>query len=546
MKNTLLIAILLIFSFQNSFGQKIDKTQKLISFGKVWGFLKYYHPNVVNGQMDWDKELITKIPEIENINSKKELNEFYINWIHSLGVVQKQKSKKYNGETFDKNFDLSWIDNQFSDTPELINSFKNIEENRKTLDNKILFNIDDDGFRYINEKSYAKNHLAQKEYRLLDIFRYWNIIEYFYPYKYLIDQNWDEVLDEMIPKFIQTENEKDYTFLLYELFAKIDDGHAFFINDCNPNCFGEYWVPFDFTVIDNQIVINNLYDIEKSKEFEKGDIILKINGEDTFEVLNQNLKYSNGSNLPGKYRKMYGKLFNGDTNKINLTIQSGNEIIEKDFNRFKYDEFDFSKNQNPEIWKILGNNIGYLNIGNLKNGDIKATYDALKETKAVIIDVRNYPKGTLIKLMDAFSKKPTKYASYTIQHLEYPGKFRWRENPPIGRNNKNSYSGKIIILANEKTQSQSETIVMALQTLENSTTIGSQTSGSNGNVSVIPMVFEGMETWISGIGFYYADGSDVQRKGVKIDIESRPTIQGISQGKDEVLERAIQFIETGK
>src|SRR5690606_11780834 len=128
--------------------------------------------------------------------------------------------------------------------------------------------------------------------------------------------------------------EKDYTLLLYELFAKIDDGHAIFINNCNPNCFGEYWLPFDFIVINNQMVINNLYDIEKSKEFQKGDIILKINGAEAFEVLNQNLKYSNGSNLPGKYRKMYDKLFNGDTDKINLRIQRGNEIIENDFNRF--------------------------------------------------------------------------------------------------------------------------------------------------------------------------------------------------------------------
>jgi len=526
--------------------QKFSETEKLTSFAKVWGFLKYYHPNVVNQQMDWDKELIEIIPEIEAINSEKELNEFYTNWIHSLGTFKNQKTNKEKGETFDKNFDLSWIDNQFSDTPELIDLLKNIENNRKTLDGKILFKIDDNGFRYFIEKSYSKNNLNQKEYRLLDLFRYWNIIEYFYPYKYLIHQNWDDVLIEMLPKFIQKESEEDYTYLLFELFAKIDDGHAYFSNDCNPNCFGEYWVPFDFIVIDNQIVINDLYKIKSTQEFQKGDIILKINGENAFEVLNQNLKYSNGSNLPGKYRNMYGKLFNGDTDKINLRIQRGNEIIEKDFNRLKYEEFDFSKNPNPEKWKILNHNIGYLNIGKLEIQDVETAYEEIKDTKAVIIDVRNYPNGTLVNLMQAFSAKPEEFSSYTTQDLKYPGKFRWRENPPIGRKNKNPYSGKIIILANEKTQSQAETIVMALQTLENSTTIGSQTSGSNGNVSVIPMVFEGMETWISGIGFYYADKSEIQRKGVKIDIEINPTIEGLRNGKDEVLERAIEFIETGK
>src|SRR5690606_23096006 len=267
MKKHFILFILLLSNLNILFAQnELNETEKLASFAKVWGFLKYYHPNVVNNQMDWEKELINKIPEIESINSKEELNEFYKNWIHSLGTLKKQKSKKYNGETFDKNFDLSWIDNQFSHSPELIDLLRNIEEKRKTLDSKLLFKIDDDGFRYFIEKSYPKNNLTQKEYRLLDLFRYWNIIEYFYPYKYLIDQNWDEVLVEMIPKFTETENEKDYTLLLYELFAKIDDGHAYFINDCTPNCFGEYWLPFNFIVINNQMVINNLYDIEKSKE----------------------------------------------------------------------------------------------------------------------------------------------------------------------------------------------------------------------------------------------------------------------------------------
>lgn len=349
----------------------------------------------------------------------------------------------------------------------------------------------------------------------------------------------------MLPRFIQKESEEDYTYLLFELFAKIDDGHAYFSNDCNPNCFGEYWVPFNFTVIDNQIIISDLYKLETFNEFQKGDIILKISEQDAFGLLKESLKYSNGSNLSGKYRNMYNKLFNGNTNNINLTIKRRNEIFTKNFNRYKYSEFDFSKNHNPEIWKILDHNSGYLNIGNLQNKDIEEAFNGLKGTKAIIFDIRNYPNGTLVKLMKIFSAKPKEYASYTIQDLKFPGKFLWDKVRPAGENNKNPYSGKIIILVNEKTQSQAESIVMALQTIDNSVTVGSQTSGSNGNVSVIPMVFEGMEAWISGIGFYYADKSEIQQKGVKINIEIKPTVEGILNGKDEVLERAIQFIETG-
>jgi hypothetical protein len=38
----------------------------------------------------------------------------------------------------------------------------------------------------------------------------------------------------------------------------------------------------------------------------------------------------------------------------------------------------------------------------------------------------------------------------------------------------------------------------------------------------------------------------MQRKGLIPDITVRPTIKGIRAGKDEVLERAILFLNTGK
>ena len=50
----------------------------------------------------------------------------------------------------------------------------------------------------------------------------------------------------------------------------------------------------------------------------------------------------------------------------------------------------------------------------------------------------------------------------------------------------------------------------------------------------------------TGIGVYYPDRQETQRIGIIPDIEVKPTILGIQQGKDEVLDRAIQFIETGK
>ena len=44
----------------------------------------------------------------------------------------------------------------------------------------------------------------------------------------------------------------------------------------------------------------------------------------------------------------------------------------------------------------------------------------------------------------------------------------------------------------------------------------------------------------------HADGRQLQRVGLQPHILVTPTLEGLRRGKDEVVERAVQFIETGK
>ena len=82
---------------------------------------------------------------------------------------------------------------------------------------------------------------------------------------------------------------------------------------------------------------------------------------------------------------------------------------------------------------------------------------------------------------------------------------------------------------------------MCLQKGDNVTTIGSQTAGADGNTNEIEFI--GFKSLMSGLGVYYPDGTETQRKGIKIDIEVQPTIKGIQEGKDEILEEALEFLK---
>ena len=99
---------------------------------------------------------------------------------------------------------------------------------------------------------------------------------------------------------------------------------------------------------------------------------------------------------------------------------------------------------------------------------------------------------------------------------------------------------------NEITQSQAEYSCMVLQAAyKRVTIIGSQTAGADGDVTGIKIP-GGITTAFSGHGIHYPDGKPTQGIGIVPDIPIAPTIKGIKEGRDEVLERAIQFAKSGK
>jgi C-terminal processing protease CtpA/Prc len=107
------------------------------------------------------------------------------------------------------------------------------------------------------------------------------------------------------------------------------------------------------------------------------------------------------------------------------------------------------------------------------------------------------------------------------------------------------YKNKIIIVINELTQSSAEYHTMAFRVAPNAVVLGSTTAGADGNVSTI-MLPGNIRTMISGIGVYYPDGTETQRVGIIPDIEMQPTIKGIKNGEDELLDRAIEIIKQQK
>ncbi|MNQ33664.1 Peptidase family S41 [compost metagenome] len=546
MKKTLFLVLILVF--QNAFSKPITETQKLAATCKVWGFLKFYHPNVTDGSKNWDEQLFQILPKVEEASSSEAFSLIIENWITSLGEVKEYKTPKSTSkkEYFDKNFDLSWLSKNDLFSKSVSKKLKFIEENR--IQGKQFYYTSDPYIKVQNEIKYPDFKWTDKNLRLLALFRYWNQMEYFFPYKYKMDENWDAVLVEILPRFISPESEKDFVLAMREISIKLDDTHASTQTSKMFDYFGDKFTPFDVAFIDNKAVVVNLKNdsLAKNDDIRIGDVITKVDGKKVEDLINENLKYAEGSNRPAILKNIYWAVFNGKTTSIEIEFSRENKISNKTIKRYKYQDLKIQFHD-TEKWKLLEDNIGYVDVESIKADELPAVMEKFKNTKAIIYDARKYPQEDNIEedLASYLYPENKAFAKFIDADLTYPGRYIWREDQKTGKTNPDYYKGKVIILENEKTQSHGEHLVMCLQAAPNATIIGSQTAGADGGTCRFEII-KGYNTIFTGFGIFYPNKKETQRIGIVPDVEVKPTILGIQQGKDEVLDRAILFAKNGK
>ena len=540
MKRIMLLLVLLFFALSKSVGQeKITETQKLATFCKIYGFLKYYHPNVAKEEFNWDKEFFKILPKVMESSDKESLSKVYLNWIDDLGEIEKCKACSSDKKYFDKNFDLSWTQDSIYFNKSLNRKLKQVEENRNLGENHYV-SLDEIKINRINEPVYEGSQFPDEGYRLLGLFRYWNIIEYFFPYKYLTDQDWDSVILEMIPKMREVNNESDYHLLLRELVAKLDDTHAWIsIQDTSSK-----FPPVIVSQIEGRPVVSEIVNdsIALLNNLELGDIILKLNDKNFQSLANDSLKYVAGSNPNIKSRYTYNDILAGPEDSLKLTVDRGGQIVDLNIKRYDYKVLNTKKSSSQDAYKLLSESIGYIDMENVKDGkQVIKIFKSIKSENTLIIDLRNYPAMVHLVMSKYLNSEERHFASTYSPLIQYPSRFKYSYNL-MTLASKKAFSGKVILLVNEKSLSRSEFLAMTLQTADNVITIGSQTAGSDGTVLVFDYL-GGYKTAFTGNGIEYPDGTRTQRSGVKIDVEVQPTINGLRAGRDEILEKAIEIAQ---
>lgn len=576
--------------FASDSGVRIEKLSEvqqknLYTLAKVWGFAKYRHPDITAGNINWDAELFRVMPKVLEATTKEEAGDIMATWLNQfpfqVNTLSKEQEDLYRQvkEKAYLDVEYSWIKNRQVLGNNLADYLENLSK-VKVTDNDNGYAVFEEGdIVNVSSDSFMDNSINYEDtgMRLLGLFRYWNIIEYFYPYKNLMDEDWDQVLYDKIPELALQSDKESYVLSIANLTTYIHDSHGFFDDNFKvlPQHFGAYKAKASIFNIDDQIVIAGR---EDKSPLKVGDIVVSIDGTSIEKIIEECNKYISVSDK-NRFTNAFDYYLLRSTKEIaEIEVIRNGEKLSLNVPCYYNSKYDVKRLGQDEKSGFMGDKkIGYINIATLKSGDLDKLMKKFKGTEGLIIDARysnskmseyiNYPIGEYIK------PEVSEYQQFYSSNSFEPGKFLKSTSNSSGRGfiekqldkgidsttfskifdngiirtslgkvkDRYQYNGKVIILMNECTQSVLETMVMSFMDAPNATVIGTPSAGANGNK--MDIILPGcIQTSISGLAVTYMDGSQTQRIGLKPDITVKQTVKGIAEGKDEVIEKAIELI----
>jgi len=229
-----------------------------------------------------------------------------------------------------------------------------------------------------------------------------------------------------------------------------------------------------------------------------GDVIIAINGEDTFNM-----------SLTEVVKKIRGK----PGTKVKLTILRRGEgkPIEVEIERAII--------KVPTVKFVNYEGIGYVKVSQFTHHTAEKLEKALKEllkqnVKGIILDLRNNPGGLLteaVKVSDLFLPKG-KLIVYTKGRREGTHRYFAERKPLVPR------GLPVVVLVNKGSASASEIVAGALQDHGVATVVGEKTFGKASVQNLIPLE-DGSAIKLTVAYYYTPKGRLIHKKGIEPDVK---------------------------
>lgn len=389
----------------------------------------------------------------------------------------------------------------------------------------------------------AKYQPSKQALYLGDITITWNAIEHFYPYFDDDKVNWKSILIPTLQNTISLKNDLQFHFEINKMVANINDGHAAVYSRAG---YEQYGFSFQTDFIENQFVVTAV-DSSINCPLKNGDVILAIDGMKAVDRINILKKFVSGSPQWKLYNAclLFGYGEKGEIAKIDYSrdgVISSVRISRND--HFAANSPMFNANI-----KFLRDSVLYVNLCTADMNYLNLHLVELQRAKKIVFDLRGRPKNNTDILRYLLNAPDTASHWMNIPQIIYPdhretagySSSGWQLQPF-----KEKIKAKVAFLTDVSAISYSESFLNIVSHYKLGAIISeTPTAGANGNICEIDLPGNYQLYW-TGMKVTNPDGSLFHNIGVKPDIQAKRTITGVKKNQDEILERAIRYLEEGE
>jgi hypothetical protein len=280
--------------------------ENLALLAQVWGFAKYHHPRVVDGSRNWDYDLFRAVPLVLAAPDRATATAVLVTWLDELGPIAACSPCAQLPSGASLQPDNDWIHDAARLGAPLSERLIDIHRNRPRSQSQRYISFAP-GVRnpdFFGESDYRTLPSIDAGYRLLALFRFWNIISYWFPYRDVMGEDWSGVLREFIPEMMQPLDGDAYRLTLIRLIGRVHDTHANLWSDLQVRPpTGPDIGPLALRFIEDKLVLRaHAHEEGLATGLDRGDVIHRIDGQSVESLVDSLRAYYPASNEATRLR----------------------------------------------------------------------------------------------------------------------------------------------------------------------------------------------------------------------------------------------------
>ena len=248
--------------------------------------------------------------------------------------------------------------------------------------------------------------------------------------------------------------------------------------------------------------------------------------------------------IPNEEYQNYREFASGSAKNEHALEEFSIELIAGEYVEALYQKADYFS-----YGKLYDHNIGYIHLIAMLGVDPAVVYSTLAElgdVDAMIVDVRNNIGGE-----DVYSEgfaggfSDGEHFLYTVEtrngpaHSDFDTPLEVFSHP----HSANNFTKPVVLLTDEFTISAGEIFTLNMRSFEHVTHIGDTTAGAQSDVGAARFLPNGWMYEYSIMKYLMPDGRSLEGVGVAPDIFIQNSKADIENGKDKVLDFAIEYLE---